>query len=85
MRKRNFGRKRCLAALLLAVMLLGCGMTAAAGTAAAPETGTALLLPEASGTKVKASRRAEIDYSHTEDGYVMVRFTGKTAKRLRSR
>ena len=42
-----------------------------------------VLQPEASGEQLASSDRAEIDYSHTEDGYVMVRFTGQTEKRLK--
>ena len=42
-----------------------------------------LLLPVASGDSTKSSSRAVVDYSNTKDGYVMVRFTGATSKRLR--
>ena len=42
-----------------------------------------VLLPEASGEKTKCCDVAEVDHSHTEDGYVMVRFTGDTEKRLK--
>lgn len=42
-----------------------------------------VLKPEACGELRTATERAEIDYSHTEDGYVMVRFTGQTEKRLK--
>ena len=41
-------------------------------------------VPVASGTKVKKAGRAEIDYSNTGDGYVMVRFTAQTDKRLKA-
>lgn len=41
------------------------------------------LMPEASGTKTKANNRAVIDYSHTEDGYVMAKFTGQTTQKLK--
>ncbi len=44
-----------------------------------------LLLPEASGTKVKKSSKATIDYSNTKDGYVMVNYTAKTTKKLKVR
>lgn len=37
----------------------------------------------ASGTLVKKNDRAEIDYSNTADGYVMVRFQGQTSKKLK--
>ena len=42
-----------------------------------------VLMPEASGEKTECCDVAEVDYSHTEDGYVMVRFTGDTEKRLK--
>ena len=42
-----------------------------------------LLIPEASGTLVKENSKAMIDYSHTEDGYVMVKYLEKTDKRLK--
>lgn len=48
-----------------------------------PPVSPALLLPEASGTLVKKNTKAEIDYSNTKDGYVMVRFTAATTKRLK--
>ena len=51
--------------------------------AEAPPASPALLLPEASGTSVKKNTKAEIDYSNTGDGYVMVRFTAATTKRLK--
>ena len=44
-----------------------------------------LLMPEASGEKTKKNAKAIIDYSNLEDGYVMVKFTGKTEKRLKAR
>ena len=42
-----------------------------------------ILTAEASGTLVKENSRAVIDYSHTEDGYVMVKYTAETDKRLK--
>jgi len=42
-----------------------------------------LLTPLASGTLTKTNDRAEIDYSHTEDGYVMVKYTARTDNRLK--
>ena len=42
-----------------------------------------VLVPQASGEKTESCDVAEVDYSHTEDGYVMVRFTGETEKRLK--
>lgn len=41
-------------------------------------------MPQASGTAVEKNDKAEIDYSNTADGYVMVRFTGNTTKRLKA-
>ena len=38
---------------------------------------------EAAATAVKANKRAEIDYSNAADGYVMVRYTAQTGKRLK--
>ena len=42
-----------------------------------------VLSPEASGTLTKESDQAVIDYSHTEDGYVMVRWTGGADARVK--
>ena len=50
------------------------------GQAAAPT----MLVAEATGVKVKKVSKAVIDYSNTEDGYVMVQYTGKTTKRLKA-
>ena len=47
------------------------------------ETADTMLLPTASGTAVKSGGGAEIDYSNTKDGYVMVRFAGANSKRLK--
>ena len=44
---------------------------------------TAMQLPQASGTQVAKNSRATIDYSNVKDGYVMVQFTGASAKRLK--
>ncbi|MEY8311268.1 transglutaminase-like domain-containing protein [Oscillospiraceae bacterium 42-9] len=41
------------------------------------------LVPQASGTKVEKSSKATIDYSNTKDGYVMVRYTAQTTKKLK--
>ena len=56
-----------------------------AADAAVPLAGASetLLLPVASGTSVKENSRAVIDYSNTQDGYVMVRFTASTSKKLK--
>ena len=42
-----------------------------------------LLLPQASGTDEKRSDRAVIDYSHTADGYVMVKYIAAATNRLK--
>ena len=42
------------------------------------------LTPTASGVKVKKTDKATIDYSNTKDGYVMVRYTAQTTKRLKA-
>lgn len=39
--------------------------------------------PIASGEKEKKNNSAVIDYSHLEEGYVMVQYTGQTEKRLK--
>lgn len=38
---------------------------------------------EASGTLVQSNGKAVIDYSNTADGYVMVKYTAATTKRLK--
>lgn len=55
----------------------------AVALAAGPAALNDLLLPVASGTLTKKNDQAVIDYSHTEDGYVMVRYTAATTKRLK--
>ena len=52
-------------------------------------TESAAALPEsmktvASGTKEKKSGKAVIDYSNVEEGYVMVKYTASTQKRLKA-
>ena len=42
-----------------------------------------ILEPEASGELVEENDRAKVDYSHTEDGYVMVCYTAQTEKKLK--
>ena len=42
-----------------------------------------VLIPQASGEKVKETERVWIDYSNTADGYVMVCFREETEKRLK--
>lgn len=44
-----------------------------------------ILQPVASGERVAQNENAVIDYSHMEDGYVMVRYTGSKNCRLKAR
>lgn len=43
-----------------------------------------VIVAEASGKLVKTSSKATIDYSNTSDGYVMVKYTASTTKRLKA-
>lgn len=54
----------------------------AVALAATPAIGTSLT-PQASGTLVSKNQKAVVDYSNTSDGYVMVKFTASTNKRLK--
>ena len=47
-----------------------------------PPTGV-VLEPEASGEREERSDVAVVDYSHAEEGYIMVRYFGETDKRLK--
>ena len=47
-----------------------------------PPTGV-VLEPEASGTREERSDVAVVDYSHAEDGYIMVSYFGETDRRLK--
>lgn len=74
--------KNRIGAFIVALGLLaGCAMGAAAesGEAKAPE----LLLPVASGVKTVTGRKAVIDYSNIQDGYVMTKFTAESDRRLK--
>ena len=72
--------------LLLGVTLLfcGCASQADAGKKEAPETVretvTELLLPKAEGQVTDGNESVSIDASHTEEGYVMVRWEGGDAR-----
>ena len=44
---------------------------------------SSILTPTAPGTLVKSNAKAIIDYSNTADGYVMVKFSQSTSKRLK--
>ena len=48
-----------------------------------PKPASVVLMPEPSGILEQRCDEAVIDYSHTEDGYVMVRYTGETEQRLK--
>jgi transglutaminase-like putative cysteine protease len=43
-----------------------------------------MLMPVASGKNVQKTDKAEIDYSNTGDGYVMVRYTAESSKRIKA-
>lgn len=49
-----------------------------------PAPAPAIPAAVASGVKVKKVSKAVIDYSNTKDGYVMVKFTGQTSKKLKA-
>lgn len=76
-------KKRLPALLAAGLVLASCGTAVASTAAEATAQEVVLLLPEASGTAVKANKKAEIDYSNAADGYVMVRYTAQTDKRLK--
>ena len=60
--------------------------TEAAALAEAPPPPVGVVLAaEPSGEKESRCDEAVVDYSHTEDGYVMARYTGQTEKRLKLR
>jgi hypothetical protein len=52
---------------------------------AAPLPAAVVRKAEPSGEKQEKNDDAVIDYSHTEDGYIMARYTGQTDKRLKLR
>ena len=41
-------------------------------------------LPEASGEKVRNGQKADIDYSNTDDGYVMVRYRAESGQKIKA-
>ena len=51
--------------------------------ASSPAAVAKVLKPVASGKKVEKNDKATIDYSNAKDGYVMVKFTATTKKRLK--
>lgn len=57
---------------------------AVALSATAASTAPTVLEPVASGTAVKTNTKAVIDYSNIADGYVMVKYTASTAKKLKA-
>ena len=48
-----------------------------------PMPASVVLVPEPSGLREQRCEEAVIDHSHTEDGYVMVRYTAQTDQRLK--
>lgn len=56
----------------------------AVAMAAAPAVSD-LLLPEHPGKRVERNAKAEVDYSNADDGYVMVRYTAKSDRRLKAK
>lgn len=56
----------------------------AVALAESPAAVPSMLEVMASGEKVKKNSKAVIDYSHADEGYVMVKFTAKTQKRLKA-
>ncbi len=55
----------------------------AVALASSPVAVAKVLKPVASGKKVEKNTKATIDYSNAKDGYVMVKFTATTQKRLK--
>lgn len=45
---------------------------------------SSILVPEASGALVKKNESAIVDYSNTQDGYVMAQYTAPTSKKLKA-
>ena len=70
--------KRLRVLLLAALLLLSCG----AGPALAEDS--AMLTTSAPGTLTKQNGKAVVDYSNTGDGYVMVRYSAATTKKLKA-
>lgn len=62
---------------------IAAAVEAAAMAEAPPPAVSIVLEAEPSGEKEERCDEAVIDYSHTEDGYVMVRYFGQTDKRLK--
>lgn len=80
------GMRWTVAPLMAVLLCCGCsgGKSAAeAGELTSENVFLAVSLPEASGEKVEQNERSAIDYSNTEDGYVMVRFTADTGRQLK--
>lgn len=86
--------KRFLLLLTILILLTGCAAPAesvdiaeeAVALSDAPVPAVSVVLqPEAPGLQETRCDEAVVDHSHTEDGYVMVRFTAETDKRLKVR
>jgi len=71
-------------ALLLALCLAAANPQAACAEPLATSAAiSAELQPQLSGTAVERNDKAEVDYSNVSDGYIVVRFTAPTDKRLK--
>lgn len=74
------------------VLLIGCGTNRAGSNADALDLAEAeespaksiVLKPEATGALTVDNEYASVDYSHSSDGYVMVRFTADTSQKLKT-
>ena len=94
-------KNRMLVLLLLTVVLSGCGGGGAIytdeknigadswdvepGSLSEEPAIPDVLNPVASGSAVQENEKAIVDYSNVTDGYVMVKFTAQTEKRLKAR
>ena len=70
---------------LLLIIFIFAGATSAGGNqSAAGNTSSAFTIPvpSASGTAVRENERAAIDFSNARDGYVMIRTTRNTTRRI---
>lgn len=67
---------------IMLLVLVACLLAGSVFSAEKAEE-SVLEMPTASGVLTKKSGKATIDYSNTEDGYVMVNYSAETAKRLK--
>ena len=73
-------KRRCYQILMLVLVVCLLGVSAYSAEKAEENELTA---PTASGVLTKKGGKATIDYSNTEDGYVMVNYNAETTKRLK--